>query len=111
MVAVGKKGLTAGHRFQDAGLVFLAQQARVDSLQTRNVTDEALATVCVQVVRHKHPASLRISGDRLLDMATEILLRPCQPTVGAIICPSTTCQFPVKHKVPRRVYSNSIRAG
>jgi hypothetical protein len=31
--------------------------------------------------------------------------------VGAIIWPRTTCQLPIKHNVPCRVYSNSIRAG
>ena len=42
----------------------------------RDVTHEALATVRVQVVHHKHPACLRVGGNRLLDMPTEILLRP-----------------------------------
>jgi len=31
--------------------------------------------------------------------------------VGAIICPSTTSQLPIKHNVPCRLYSYSIRAG
>jgi hypothetical protein len=31
--------------------------------------------------------------------------------VGAIIRPKTTSQFPIKHNVPFRLYSNSIRSG
>lgn len=76
MAAVGEERLATGHRLENAGLVLFSQRALVDPPHFRHVTDEAFATVRVQVVRHKHPADLRIGSDGVVNVPTDILLSP-----------------------------------